>query len=137
MSKIKIRSRANDEEVGIDLTSMLDMVFIMLIFFIVTSSFVKEAGIEVNRPSAKTATKKGKANLFIAIAPDGAVWIDKRQVDVRSVAANVRHLKAEGPEGGVIIQVDKEAKSGMLVQVMDQIRDAGITNISIAANEVE
>jgi biopolymer transport protein ExbD len=126
---------AAPEENNIDLTPMLDVVFIMLIFFIVTTSFVKEAGIDVNRPSAATAQKKPKASILIAINQTGDIWIDKRKVDVRSVRANVEKLHAESPEGSVVIQADKSSNTGVLVQVMDQVRLGGVTNISIAASE--
>lgn len=125
--------RNGHEEAGIDMTPMLDIVFIMLIFFIVTTSFVRESGIDINRPTAKTATAKTKNNILIAIKPDGEVWIDKRPVDIRAVRPNVERLKAENPEAGVVILSDTESKTGNLVKVMDQVRLAGITNISIAA----
>ena len=119
----------------IDITPMLDIVFIMLIFFIVTTSFVKESGITVNRPSAETAEQKTGSNLLVAIRANGEIWIDRRVVDVRSVRANIERMKADNPEGAAIIQADEFATSGLLVKVMDQIRLAGITNISIAARE--
>lgn len=117
----------------INMTPLIDMVFILLIFFIVTTSFVKETGVDVNRPSAKTAVKKELANIMVAIKPNGEIWIDKRSVDVRAVRANIERLHAENPEGSVIILADKEAKSGLLIQVMDQARLAGVSNVSIAA----
>lgn len=129
----KQHAGADSEESTIDMTPMLDIVFIMLIFFIVTTSFVKESGITVSRPSADTATEDKKGNIMVAIKPNGEIWIDKRAVDVRSLRANVEKLKAESPESGVVIQADTDAKTGILVQVMDQIRLAGIMNISIAA----
>ena len=122
------------EETGVDLTPLLDVVFIMLIFFIVTTSFVKEAGIDVNRPSAATAEKKEKASILVAIDKNGGVWVDKRKIDIRSVRANIERLHAESPEGAVAVQADEGSKTGMLVKVMDQIRAAGVTNISIAAS---
>jgi biopolymer transport protein ExbD len=121
------------EEQGIDLTPMLDVVFIMLIFFIVTTSFVKEAGIQVSRPSAASAEKKERANILVAISATGEVWIDKRRVDIRSVRANVERLHAESPEGQVVIQADKLSETGTLVKVMDQIRMAGVLDISLSA----
>ncbi len=128
------RSRRADSEqnADIDMTPMLDIVFIMLIFFIVTTSFVKESGIEVNRPTAQTATRKEQGNIIVAIRANGDIWIDKRQVDVRAVRANVARLHAEQPLGAVVIAADKETKVSVLTQVMDQIRLAGITNASIA-----
>ena len=121
-----------EEEAAVDMTPMLDIVFIMLIFFIVTTSFVKEAGIDVNKPEAAQATKKKNANIFIAIRSNGEIWMDKRQVDVERVAANIERLLAEQPTEIVIIQADKEAKHGVVVKVMDQIKAAGIDKISIA-----
>lgn len=128
-------SRSSSEQnAEIDMTPMLDIVFIMLIFFIVTTSFVKESGIEVNRPSAETATRKESANIIVGIKANGEVWIDKRMVDIRAVRANIARLHAENPLGAVIIAADKEAKTKTLIQVMDQIRLAGIMNASIATD---
>ena len=122
----------SDQTADIDMTPMLDIVFIMLIFFIVTTSFVKESGIDVNRPTAQTATRKEQGNIIVAIKPNGDVWIDKRQVDIRAVRANVSRLHAEQPLGSVVIAADKDTKVKDLTQVMDQIRLAGIMNASIA-----
>ena len=122
---------------GVNLTPLIDVVFILLIFFIVTSSFVKEAGIDVNRPSAKTALRKELGNIMIAITKDGNVWIDKRQVDLRSVRANVERLHAENPEGTVVIVADTDSRMGLMVEVMDQVRLAGVTNIAVAASKDE
>ena len=108
-----------EEENEINLTPMLDVVFIMLIFFIVTASFIKEAGIDVNRPDAPvTETKPEDANILVAITESNQVWIDRRQVDVRSVRANIERLRAENPQGAVVIQADKNSTTEMLIQVM-------------------
>ncbi|BDZ74419.1 MULTISPECIES: ExbD/TolR family protein [Methylophaga] len=117
----------------INMTPLIDMVFILLIFFIVTSSFVKETGVDVNRPSAKTAVKKERANILISIRANDEIWMDKRQIDRRAVRANVERMHAENPEGSVIILADEEAKTGLLIEVMDQARLAGVANVSIAA----
>ncbi len=117
----------------VNMTPLIDMVFILLIFFIVTTSFVKETGVDVSRPSAKTAVKKEHANILISITPNGEIWMDKRQVDRRAVRANVERMHAENPEGSVIILADQEAKTGILIEVMDQARLAGVSNVSIAA----
>jgi len=127
------RKKISQEESGLDLTPMLDIVFIMLIFFIVTTSFVKESGIEVNRPSAQTAERNEKGNILVAITENDEIWIDKRRVDLKAVRANIERLKIEYPEGSVIIQADQRSRSGLLVETMDQIRLAGVANISIAA----
>jgi len=127
------RARRESEEAAIDLTPMLDVVFIMLIFFIVTTSFVKEAGIDVNRPKAAKAVSKPSATIFVAIRANGEVWLDKRAVDVERVGASIEKMLAESPTDTVIVQADKEAKHGVVVSVMDQIKLAGIEKISIAA----
>ncbi|TDG13668.1 biopolymer transporter ExbD [Seongchinamella unica] len=120
-------------EAELDMTPMLDIVFIMLIFFIVTTSFVKESGVSVSSPQADSATPQQSANIFIAITAGGEVWIDRRPVDQRSVRAIVARLHADNPEGSVIIQADEEASTRMLVEVMDQVRLAGVEGIAIAA----
>ncbi len=127
------RNRKKAEEQGLDLTPMMDIVFIMLIFFIVTTSFVKETGVDINRPNAETAERDEKGNILVAITQNNEIWIDKRRIDLKAVRANIERLKIEYPEGSVIIQADKEARSGLLVETMDQIRLAGVQNISIAA----
>jgi len=125
-----------EEETEINMTPMLDVVFIMLIFFIVTASFVKEAGIDVNRPEAATAVKKERANILIAISDKGEIWINKRRIDVRAVQANVERLHAENPQGTVVIQADKKATTDVLIKVMDGARAAGVFDVSIAAQEM-
>jgi len=121
------------EEDDINMTPMLDIVFIMLIFFIVTASFVKESGVDVNRPNAATAEVQERGNILVAITETGQFWIDNRQVDPRALRANIERLHAENPQGAVVIQADKASKNGDLVQVMDAARLAGVFNVSIAA----
>lgn len=128
----RFSNHAHKEETEINLTPMLDVVFIMLIFFIVTTSFVKETGVDVNRPSASTSESKIDSNILIAIKNNEEIWIDKRMIDVKAVRANIEKLKATNSKNSVVIQSDIDAKTGVLVEVMDQIRLAGITNISIS-----
>jgi biopolymer transport protein ExbD len=130
-----LQNLVEEEEATIDMTPMLDVVFIMLIFFIVTASFVKESGIDVNRPDAPTAVKKDRANILIAINDKNEIWIDKRRVDVRAVQANVERLHAENPQGSVVIQADRKSTTETLIKVMDASRAAGVPDVSIAANE--
>ncbi|HSN72797.1 MAG TPA: biopolymer transporter ExbD [Steroidobacteraceae bacterium] len=130
-----VRSTSSAEESEIDLTPMLDVVFIMLIFFIVTAAFVKEAGIEVDRPEAITAVPQEKANILIAIGPSDEIWIDRRPVDARAVRANIERLHAENPQGTVVIQADKEATTDTLIEVMDAARQAGVFNVAISATD--
>ncbi|MBT8084559.1 MAG: biopolymer transporter ExbD [Woeseia sp.] len=124
----------DEDEAAIDLTPMLDVVFIMLIFFIVTASFIKEAGIDVNRPDAPTSERVEDANILIAISPNDEIWIDRRMIDPRAVRANIERLHAENPKGSVVIQADKKSTNEMLVVVMDAARQAGVYNVSIAGN---
>jgi biopolymer transport protein ExbD len=130
---LRRKNRKQVEDSALDLTPMMDIVFIMLIFFIVTTSFVKETGVDINRPNAETAERDEKGNILVAITQNNEIWIDKRRIDLKAVRANIERLKIEYPEGSVIIQADKEARSGLLVETMDQIRLAGVQNISIAA----
>ena len=130
------RSRDADDDSSIDITPMLDVVFIMLIFFIVTATFVKESGIDVNRPDAATAVRQEKGNILIAIDAGNRIWIDRREVDIRSVRPNIERLHAENPQGSVIIQADRESKTETLIRVMDASRAAGVYNIAIAAEQL-
>ena len=131
----RLRKAREEEDNGINLTPMLDIVFIMLIFFVVTASFVKESGIEINRPTADTSVRVEQGNLLIAITPEGEIWIAGEPVAPAMLAQRVERLHAENPEGSVIIQGDTEAPIGLLVTVMDQVRLAGVTRIAIAASE--
>jgi len=125
------------EESEVNLTPMLDVVFIMLIFFIVTASFVKEAGIDITRPPAATAERKERGNILVAITANDQIWIDRRQVDPRALRANIERLHAENPQGPVVNQADKDSKNGLLVQVMDAARLAGVNNVALAAEVVD
>lgn len=133
--KQHFQNLVDEEEAAIDLTPMLDVVFIMLIFFIVTASFVKEAGIDVNRPQASTAVNKDRANILVAISENNEIWINKRRVDERAVQANIERLYAENPQGSVVIQADKKATTDTLIKVMDASRAAGVFDVSIATQE--
>lgn len=123
----------DSEEQNIDMTPMLDIVFIMLIFFIVTTSFVKESGIDVNKPKASTARADKKTSIIIGIKKSGEIWVDKRAVDIRALRGIVEKLHADTPDGSVVITADKEAGTGVLVAVMDQVKLAGVEKISIGA----
>jgi len=124
-----------EEQNEINLTPMLDVVFIMLIFFIVTASFIKEAGLDVNRPDAPvTESKPEEQNILVAINANDEIWIDRRLIDPRAVRANIERLHAESPQGSVVIQANRQSTNKMLVTVMDAARQAGVYNISIADN---
>ncbi|MEM7466548.1 MAG: biopolymer transporter ExbD [Pseudomonadota bacterium] len=123
MRRRRASSAAGEDEGAVDLTPMLDVVFIMLIFFIVTATFIKEAGVEVNRPDANTSDQKDNTTVLIAIGADNSIWIDKRRVDIRSVRANIERLHAENPEGGVVIQSDELASVKTFTSVLDAARE--------------
>ena len=126
----------DDEESEINLTPMLDVVFIMLIFFIVTASFVREAGIDVNRPDAPmTESKPEDSNILVRISSTDEIWIDRRLVDPRAIRANIERLAAENPDGSVVIQASNRSTNKTLVQVMDASRQAGVYTISIADSQ--
>lgn len=129
------RARAEENASEIDLTPMLDVVFIMLIFFIVTASFIKEAGIEVNRPEASTANKKENVNILVAVNPNNEIWIDKRRVDKRSVRSVIERMHAENPKGAVVIQADKGSNTETVVSVIDSARAAGVYDVSLATED--
>ena len=118
---------------AMNITPLIDMVFILLIFFAVNASFVKEAGVEIDRPSAKTATVQAKANIMIAVTDTGEVWVDRDRVDPRSVRGHVERLHAENPEGAVVIMADDESQTGLVIEVLDQVRLAGVENVAVAA----
>ena len=130
----KSKFAESEDDIDLNITPMLDIVFIILIFFVVTTSFVKESGVDVSRPGASSAQRKEHGNIMVGISADNRIWIDKREVDIRAVRANIERLHAEIPEGAVVIQADKDSKTGLLVQVIDQSRLAGVKDVSIAAH---
>ena len=129
------QAAAAEDEAQIDLTPMLDVVFIMLIFFIVTASFIKEAGIEVNRPEASTSQPKENVNILVAVNANNEIWMDKRRIDVRAVRANIERLHAENPKGAVVIQADNKSNTETVAAVLDAAREAGVFDVSLATEE--
>ena len=129
----QIRRRKPEEEGEINITPMLDIVFIMLIFFIVTTSFVKEPGISPSRPFAQTAATKERGNIMIAVSRDDHIWMNKNRVELTGVRQLVEAARSENPESSVIIVADQSASTGMVIDLMDQVRVAGVTSIALAA----
>jgi biopolymer transport protein ExbD len=130
-----MRSKSHNpesEETGIDLAPMLDFVLNLLIFFIITTSFVKEAGIAVSKPEALTAEHKENGNILIAIRPNGDIWMDKRQVDISEIRGAIERLHIERPDDTVVLIADRESETGVLTKVMDQVKLGGIADVSIA-----
>ena len=129
------RPTQQEEEKVADLTPMLDVVFILLIFFIVTATFIKETGIEVNRPDTKTAQFKKTVSLLVAVSPDSAIWIDKKKVDIRNVRPLMERLHAENPKGGLVIQADMDSKVEKVLAIMDAARTIGIAQVALAGED--
>jgi biopolymer transport protein ExbD len=124
------------EETGIDLAPMLDFVLNLLIFFIITTSFVREAGVTVSRPQAETAVPGGdRANILIALRSNGEIWMDRRQVDLREVRPLIERLHVERPDDTVIVIADKAARTGLLAQVMDEVKLGGVEEVAIGAGD--
>src|SRR5690606_21662361 len=122
------------EETGIDLAPMLDFTINLLIFFIITTSFIKEAGITVFKPTALTAEHRESGNLLIAIRENGDIWMDRRRIELRDVRTQLERLHIERPDDTVVIIADRKSQAGMVAKVMDEVRLAGITDYSIAAD---
>lgn len=133
--RMRRHSQHDDSDgAGIDLAPMLDFVLNLLIFFIITAVFIKEIGITVSRPSSSAAEKKEGGNIIIAIRSNGEIYVGSRVVDVRAVRANIERLHAQKPEDAVVVMAEKEAPVGTMVQVIDQVRQGGVQNVSIAAS---
>jgi len=128
------RSHRLDEARDVDLTPMLDVVFIMLVFFIVTASFIKESGIEINRPDVPSITTESKS-ILIKIADSDQIWLGARLIDIRNIRANIERMLAENSGAPVVISADADSTNGTFVSVLDQARLAGATTVSLAAPE--
>ena len=124
----------DEEENEINLTPMLDVVFIMLIFFIVTASFIKEAGIQVSRPDAPTGEKQENAAILVAISPNDEIWIDRREVEAKDLRTHIERLHAENPKGALVIQADEDSTNETLVIVMEAAKQVGVANVAIATD---
>ncbi len=135
MRSIRYSRGARSRKSEINMTPLIDMVFILLIFFIVTTSFVRESGVDVQRPSAQSAQTKEKANVLLGLTSEGRIFVEGRELDIRSVRAYMERFLAETPDGSVVIVADKQSMTGNAVQVLDQCRLAGVKNISIAARK--
>ncbi|ADU61595.1 MAG: biopolymer transporter ExbD [Pseudodesulfovibrio sp.] len=135
MRSIRYSRSRGSRRSEINMTPLIDMVFILLIFFIVTTSFVRESGVDVERPSAESVETKEKANVLLGLTSDGQIFVEGRPLDIRSVRAYMERFLAEVPNGSVVIVADKESSTGNAVQVLDQCRMAGVKNISIAARK--
>lgn len=133
ISSCRRRSRTTE----LNMAPLIDMVFLLLIFFLVTTSFVREAGVEVKRPKAQTASSKEKADMIIGVTENGQVFIEGKTIDVRSVRARMERFLSEAPDGSVVIVADQQSATGVVVQVLDACRLAGVGEISLAAEKAK
>ena len=133
MINVRGSLRGNNDGVKVDMGPLIDMVFLLLIFFVVTTSFVKETGIDVHRSTAATAEVKDRGNIMLGVSAEGEIYFEGKRIDVRSVRAHLERALAEDPESGVVIVADKDSSTGIVVQAMDQCRLAGAQNVSLAA----
>jgi biopolymer transport protein ExbD len=129
------RRRSHTTE--LNMAPLIDMVFLLLIFFLVTTSFVREAGVEVKRPKAQTAAAKEKANMIIGVTQNGVVYIEGKSIDIRSLRARMERFVSETPNGSVVIVADQQSATGIVVQVMDACRLAGAGEISLSAEKAK
>ena len=133
MLNITSARRAAKRGIELNIAPLIDMIFILLIFFLVTTNFVRETGVDINRPVATTATLKEKSSILIAVTKDNRIFMDKREIDLRAVRANVERALAENPEASVIIVADRDSRTGFVIRVMDECKLAGTKNVSLAA----
>jgi len=134
---VRVNLDIQEDDTGIDMTPMLDIVFIMLIFFIVTTTFVKEAGVEINRPQAQTAKAEESQGVRLAITAEGTIWLDKQQLDMRMIRPTLERLKVDQPDLGVMVQADRAAQTGVLIEVLDILKLMGIEQVAVATKEPE
>lgn len=133
MLNITAARKANRRSLELNMAPLIDMVFILLIFFIVTTSFVKETGVDINRPTAATAVSKHKSGIMIGISKDNRIFMNKREIDIRAVRANVERALVENPEGEVVIVADLNSTTRAVIATMDACKLAGASSVSIAA----
>jgi len=134
MINITAARKANRKPLTLDMAPLIDMVFILLIFFLVTTSFVKETGVEVNRPASSTAVSKENVTILVGITEKDQIYIDNKEIDLRAVRINVERAMAEKPDGSVVIVADKNSNTGTAINVMDECRLAGAKDVSLAAS---
>ncbi|MEA3466416.1 MAG: biopolymer transporter ExbD [Thermodesulfobacteriota bacterium] len=133
MINITAARRASRQTLELNMAPLIDMVFILLIFFLVTTSFVRETGVDVQRPSAATAVNQDHATILIAVTADDQIYVERSLIDVRAVRVHVERALAENPEGSVVIVADKGSRTGTAIAVMDGCRQAGAADVAIAA----
>ena len=133
MLNITTARRMKRSLLDLNITPLIDMVFILLIFFLVTTSFVKEAGVEIERPSAQMATPIIGVNTIIAIDSENRIFMDRKEIDPVSLRLQIERILAENPDGNIIIVADRVSNTGVAIEVMDACRLAGAKNVAMAA----
>lgn len=135
MNRLRISRHRRSKATEINMAPLIDMVFILLIFFLVTTTFVKESGVEIQRPTARTGTPKEKVHLIAEITRDGIIYIKGKPIDIRSIRSRMKRFLVETPGGSVLIVADKLSNTGTVIRVLDESRLAGVQNISVAARK--
>ncbi len=135
MKKLSLGMEKKSEGVELNMSPLIDMIFILLIFFLVTTTFVKESGVEVNRPVAASTVAKEETNIVIGVTKEGMVWIEGSPIDIRSVRSRMERFKHENPDGNVVITADKDSLFGVAIEVLDQVRLAQIKDVVVAATK--
>ena len=131
-SSLGSMNKQDSGDAEINMAPLIDMIFILLIFFLVTATFVRESGVEIKRPEAASAEAKDAAGIFIAVTQDGDIFVDKSRVDLRSIRGIVEQFLLENPSGAVMLEADRNSITGRMVQVLDQCRMAGAENIAVS-----
>ncbi|GBC62340.1 biopolymer transporter ExbD [Desulfonema ishimotonii] len=137
MNRVRISRQRRSKGAEINMAPLLDMVFILLIFFIVTTSFVKESGVEIQRPTAKSAMPREKVHLMVEVTQTGDLFIEGKSIDIRSLRARMKRFIVETPGGSVVIVADRQSSTGTVIRVLDESRLAGVENISVSARKPE
>ncbi|MCP4345223.1 MAG: biopolymer transporter ExbD [Desulfobacterales bacterium] len=135
MNRLRIRRNRRSKAAEINMAPLIDMIFILLIFFLVTTTFVKESGVDIQRPDAKTSIPKKKVHLMVEVTSDGIIYVEGKNLDIRSVRSRMKRFLIENPKGTVLIAADKESNTGIVIRVLDECRLAGVQDISVAARK--
>ncbi len=137
MGRLSLGRKKSEDSVNINMSPMVDMTFLLLIFFLVTTTFVKESGVEVNRPVAQTGDAQEKTDIIVGVTVDGMIYIENQIIDIRSVRSRMERFKSENPEGNVVVMADKDSLFGKAIEVLDQVRTAGIKNVVVSTTTEE
>ena len=136
MARRPIKTSESEAEDDVNVTPLLDIVFIMLIFFIVTSTFIKEPGIDPTRPKVELQEAQKKVSILVAISADDEIYINNEQVDISELGFHIRELRKETPKGSAVVQADIESRSETLIQVLQEVKDAGIQDVAVSTEAI-